>query len=149
VPTVYLDMNVYKRPFDDQTQMRVRLETVAITMMFALVEEGHLSVRWSFVLDYENSRDPVLERREFVQHLARCCENSIEPDESIRDLARSLSNTQDVLGRDALHLASAEVSGCDYFVTCDDRLIRLGLRLAEQGVMTVRVINPINLLQEV
>ena len=63
-------MNVYKRPFDDQRRMRVRLETVAITMIFALIESGHLSAWWSFVLDYENSRDPSAERREFVQYLA-------------------------------------------------------------------------------
>jgi hypothetical protein len=91
VPTLYLDMNIYKRLFDDQRQMRIRLETVAITMLFALIDDGQLSARWSFVLDYENSRDPVPERREFVQFLSRCCETAIAPDESIRELARRLS----------------------------------------------------------
>jgi hypothetical protein len=52
-------MNIYKRPFDDQRQMRFRLETVAITMIFASIDDGQLSARWSFVLDYENSRDPI------------------------------------------------------------------------------------------
>ena len=70
--TLCLDMNIYERPFDDQRQMRIRLETVAITMIFALIDAGHFSARWSFVLDYENSRDPIPERREFVQYLARC-----------------------------------------------------------------------------
>jgi hypothetical protein len=42
MPSLYLDMNIYKRPFDDQSQMRIRLETVAITMVFALVESGRL-----------------------------------------------------------------------------------------------------------
>ena len=45
MPALYLDMNVYKRPFDDQRQMRIRLETVAITMIFALINDGHLSAR--------------------------------------------------------------------------------------------------------
>ena len=40
MPTLYLDMNIYKRPFDDQRQMRIRLEAVAITMIFALIEDG-------------------------------------------------------------------------------------------------------------
>lgn len=53
MPTLYLDTNIYKRPFDDQRQMRIRLETVAITMIFALIDYGQLSARWSFVLDYE------------------------------------------------------------------------------------------------
>jgi len=42
-------MNVYKRPFDDQRQMRIQLETVAITTIFALIENGDLSAQWSFI----------------------------------------------------------------------------------------------------
>ncbi len=149
MPTLYLDMNIYKRPFDDQRQMRIRLETVAITMIFALIDDGQLSACWSFVLDYENSRDPVPERREFVQYLSRCCETTIEPDESIRELARRLSETHQIRGRDALHLAIAETSGCDNLVTCDDRLVRQGQRLKEQGVIAVHVISPVDFMQEV
>ena len=149
MPTLYLDMNIYKRPFDDQRQMRIRLETVAITMIFALIEGGQLSARWSFVLDYENSCDPVLERREFSQYLSRCCQSTIEPDDVIRELARRLSDTHGIRGRDALHLAIAEMSSCDYLVTCDDRLVRQGQRLKEQKVMSVQVINPVDFVQEV
>lgn len=149
MPTLYLDMNIYKRPFDDQRQMRIRLETIAITMIFALIDNGHLSARWSFVLDYENSRDPAPERRGFVQYLSRCCETAITPDESIRELARRLSETYQIRGRDALHLAIAETSACDYLVTCDDRLVRQGERLQEQGVLTVLAINPVDFVQEV
>ena len=149
MPTLYLDMNVYKRPFDDQRQMRIRLETVAITMIFALIDDGQLSARWSFILAYENSRDPVPERREFVHYLSRCCETTIAPNESIRKLARQLSETHQVRGRDALHLASAEISGCDFLVTCDDRLVRQGERLREQRVLTVHLINPVDFVQEV
>ena len=149
MPILYLDMNIYKRPFDDQSQMRIRLETVAVTMIFSLVESRRLAARWSFVLDYENSRDPIPERRAFVARVAQSCESSIEPDESIRSLARQLADTHEIKGRDALHLACAESAGCDYLVTCDARLVRQGQRLREQGVLTVEVINPIDLLQEV
>jgi predicted nucleic acid-binding protein len=149
MPTLYLDMNIYKRPFDDQSQMRIRLETVAVTMIFSLVESGRLAALWSFVLDYENSHDPIPERRDFVARVAQCCESSIEPDESIRSLARHLADAYEIRSRDALHLACAESSGCDYLVTCDARLVRQGQRLREQGVLTLEVINPIDLLQEV
>ena len=141
-------MNIYNRAFDDQRQMRIRLETVAITMIFALIDDGQLSARWSFVLDYENSRDPVPERREFAQYLSRCCETTIEPGESIREFARRLSEIHQIRGRDALHVAIAEVSRCDYLITCDDRLVRQGQRLREQGLISVRVINPVDFVQE-
>jgi len=149
VTTLYLDMNIYNRPFDDQSQMRIRLETTAITMLFALIETGSFSAKWSFVLDYENSRNPFPERRAFVQHLAQICEDTVEPEEAIRELAQSLSQNHNLRGRDALHLACAEWSGCDYLVTCDDRLIQHGQRLQQAGAITLRVINPIDLLREV
>ena len=147
--TLYFDMNIYNRPFDDQSQMRIRLETVAITMIFALVERDLFSVKWSFVLDYENSRNPFLERRAFVGYLAQACDSTVEPDESIRELAQKLTENHKVRGRDSLHLACAELSGCDYFVTCDDRLMQQGQRLRKRGVLTLKVVNPIDLLQEV
>jgi len=45
VTTFYLDMNIYNRPFDDQSQMRIRLETMAITMIFTLIEKGSFSAK--------------------------------------------------------------------------------------------------------
>jgi predicted nucleic acid-binding protein len=129
--------------------MRIRLETVAITMVFTLIERGSFSAKWSFVLDYENSRNPFPERWAFVGYLARACDGIVEPDEAIRELARRLSEEHGVRGRDALHLACAELSRCEYLVTCDDRLIRQGQRLRENGTLTLQVISPIDLLQEV
>jgi len=142
-------MNIYKRPFDDQRQMRIQIETLAITMIFSFIESGTLSARWSFVLDYENSLDPVLDRRAFVQDVSLCCAEIVEPDESIRELALQLVDTQQVQARDALHLACAEQSGCDYLLTCDDRLVKHGHELRKSGVLTVQVLNPVDFVQEV
>jgi predicted nucleic acid-binding protein len=147
--TLYLDMNIYNRPFDDQSQMRIRLETVTITMIFALIETGHFSAKWSFVLEYENSRNPSPERKALARYLAQSCDSTIEPDEPIRELAKQLSEVHKIRGRDALHLACAELAACDYLVTCDDRLIRQGKRLGEKGILTVKTINPVDLVREV
>ena len=149
VTDLYLDMNIYNRPFDDQSQMRIHLETTAVIVMFALVEQGLFSVKWSFVLDYENSRNPFPERRAFVEHLAQACEMTIEPVPSILELARHLADGKNVGNRDALHLACAELAGCDYFVTCDDHLVQRGQRLIKDGVLTVQTINPVDMVREV
>jgi predicted nucleic acid-binding protein len=146
---LYLDMNIYNRPFDDQSQMRIRLETLAITIIFALIENDVLSARWSFVLEYENSRNLSPERNAFIRYLSQSCDGMVEPDESIRELAKQLSGTHGIRGRDALHLACAELSGCDYFVTCDERLIRRGQRLRKEGTLKVKVVNPVDLVREV
>jgi predicted nucleic acid-binding protein len=147
VTTLYLDMNIYNRPFDDQGQMRIRLETTAITMIWALIQSGTLTAQWSFVLDYENSRNPFVERSAFARYLAQACEGTIEPNDEIRELARGLERLE-IRGRDALHLACAEWSGCDYLVTCDDLLVRQGKRLIEAGELRLQVINPVDLLRE-
>lgn len=52
---LYFDMNIYKRSFDDQTQIRIKLETMAINIIFQLIEQNQYDVYWSFILDYENS----------------------------------------------------------------------------------------------
>ena len=146
--TLYLDMNIYNRPFDDQSQMRIRLETMAITMIFSLIERGLFSARWSFLLYYENSRNPFPERQAFVQHLAQVCAGTIEADEAIRRLAQTFNQQHQIRGRDALHLACAEWAGCDYLITCDDRLVKQGERLRQAEIITVEVINPIDLLRK-
>jgi predicted nucleic acid-binding protein len=48
---------------------------------------------------------------------------------------------------DALHLACAEQSGVDVFLTTDDRIIRVAMRHAEK--LRIRVANPLDWLLEV
>lgn len=59
---IYFDMNIYNRVFDDQTQMRIRFESMAIDILFELIEKKKYELVWSFVLEYENSRNPFIER---------------------------------------------------------------------------------------
>ena len=49
---IYFDMNVYNRIFDDHTQMRVRFESMAIDILFELVEKGRYDLLWSFTVSY-------------------------------------------------------------------------------------------------
>ena len=47
---------------------------------------------------------------------------------------------------DALHLAAAEQSRVEVFLTCDDRLLRRAASL--RGLLKVRVVNPLTWWQE-
>src|SRR5580704_14161553 len=58
---VYLDMCCLKRPFDDQSQMRIRLETEALLGLLAMEPDTLQFVR-SAALHIENSLNPVPER---------------------------------------------------------------------------------------
>jgi hypothetical protein len=66
-------MNIYNRCFDDQSQLRIRLETAAIEGIFELAESGGLELVWSFMLDYENSLNPQEERKEWAELLSGLC----------------------------------------------------------------------------
>lgn len=140
-------MNVYNRCFDDQSQVRIRLETAAVESIFALAEGGKLTLVWSFVLEYENSLNPYENRREGVELLSRLCTDTIVPSSQIAKLARRIIKGGKVKPRDALHIACAETGGCDYFVTCDDALIRALERNRSIFKLKVKAINPIEFIR--
>lgn len=45
---------------------------------------------------------------------------------------------------DALHLAAAEYAGVDYFVTCDDKLLKWARRVG----LSIEVVSPQTVLEE-
>jgi predicted nucleic acid-binding protein len=47
---------------------------------------------------------------------------------------------------DALHLALTESGNADYYCTCDDRLLRNAKKVKD---LSVKVINPVDLVQEI
>ena len=144
---LYLDLNIYNRPFDDQRQARIRLETSAILILFGLLESGQYEAHWSFVLDYENSRNPVVDRAATIGRLALVCKHTTVPSDDIRALAHKLADLSSITALDALHLACAETGHCNYFVTCDDRLTRQAQQLVQNGQVQVKAINPVDLLR--
>jgi hypothetical protein len=55
---LYLDMNIYNRIFDDQNQIKIKFETMAIGIILELVEKGIHKLAWSFMLMDENCGNP-------------------------------------------------------------------------------------------
>jgi predicted nucleic acid-binding protein len=120
---VYLDVCALCRPFDDQAQMRVRLETEAVQLILSYVRTGNLILITSTVHTVELSAigDPV-ERAHLLSTLAEIGVQAEVQLHEVRRRAEELSETG--LGpADAAHLAFAEATGAS-FVTCDDRLVR-------------------------
>ncbi len=60
---VYLDNCCFNRPFDDQTSLRIRIETAAKLYIQDMVRTDALELAWSYVLDYENDANPFRETR--------------------------------------------------------------------------------------
>jgi hypothetical protein len=60
--TVYLDACCLNRPFDDQTQDRIRLESEAVLLIIGHVHRGDWRWTGSEVLSFEVKRNPDAER---------------------------------------------------------------------------------------
>jgi len=145
---IYCDMNIYNRCFDDQGQLRIRLETSAIESLFSLIEIGRFICIWSFILDYENSLNPFQERKQTIEVMSFMCKKSVIPSDKISELSKAIIKKTNISPRDALHLASAEVSGCKYFITCDDKLIKkIKLKSGVTG-LKVKPVNPVDLIRK-
>ena len=122
---IYLDMNIYYRPFDDQTQPKIELEAKAIEIIFRLIERWQYKILWSYMLEFENSSKPLKESSEDIKIVAEIiCSNIIIWNESIDKLAVELVAKTNAKSKDALHLVSAIYGKCEYFITCDNRFIR-------------------------
>ena len=60
---IYLDNCCYNRPFDDQTQIKIHLETVAKLHIQNQIKRGFYNLVWSYILDYENKNNPYDDKK--------------------------------------------------------------------------------------
>jgi predicted nucleic acid-binding protein len=145
---LYLDACCLNRPFDNQSQLRVHLESEAVLAIIERVEEGHWALVTSAALEFELARNPDPQRRARTQRLLSIAGEhmAIGPSESAR--AESLRAACALHALDALHLACAESLHADIFLTTDDALLRAARRLPA-GALTVVVANPLAWLTDV
>lgn len=139
---IYLDTSVYNRPFDDQTQPRIWLETLALAIILQYVEAGETTLVNSSVLEFENSRNPFSLRRDWMTKCLKLATKYRIVDESIRQRAENLEN-HGLKALDALHVACAESTGADFFLTCDKRLLN------KQKNIKVKSMNPLDFVQKI
>ena len=120
---IYLDTSVYNRPFDDQRQDRIKLETEAFLLILEKVLSGGILLFGSSTLIYENSKNPFTERKERVSSYISIASKIIKLNEAIRQKALIFEEAG-IDPIDSLHLGHTEYSPADYFITCDDILIK-------------------------
>ena len=125
--------------------MRVALEAEAVLGILTRFEEGSLSLVASDVLALEVQRSSQPERRAFVEAVLEGATEHVSLDDGIRDRGKELGK-RGFRAFDALHLASAESSGANFFCTCDDRVLK---KAAKPKDLRVRVVSPLQLVEEV
>ncbi|MFO0792627.1 MAG: hypothetical protein U0586_01040 [Candidatus Brocadiaceae bacterium] len=116
---LYLDLCVYNRPFDYQGQNRVALETSIFTYIIEKIETGAYLLVTSEALIYENNNNPDSLRNMRIATYFELAREFIEIHNADIDRVKFLKRFgfSDI---DALHIALAERSHANYFITCDD-----------------------------
>lgn len=60
---IYLDNCCFNRPYDDQSQFKIRIESEAKLVIQEKIKNGKLKLIWSFMLDYENSQNTDVNKK--------------------------------------------------------------------------------------
>jgi predicted nucleic acid-binding protein len=142
---IYFDTCCLNRPFDDQSQERIRLESEAVLAILARIEKGEWDWVGSDVLMDEIEQMPDTQKLSRARLLTNFIRQNIEIGEKEEQRAKELQSEGFQLF-DALHLACAESAKADVFLSTDDRLLKLAKRISKQ--LHIRVENPLLWVEE-
>ena len=118
---VYLDNCCYNRPFDNQAQVKVFLETVAKLSIQQKMRTGEVEYVWSSVLDFEIRKNKFVDRASRILPWANCAAANVAVDYGIRCRAKEF-----------------ESAGCDWFFTTDNGILKKG-----KALTGMRIANPL------
>ena len=138
---VYLDNCCYNRPFDDQSQIRVFLETQAKIHIQNLILCDRLELAYSYMTIFENCNNPNKANRKIIEDFFVYATVFVDPnqEEIVENRAEKIKS-QGMKNKDAIHLACAIEAKCDYFLTTDDGILK---RYAEKDI---QVCTPVEFL---
>lgn len=140
---IYLDNSCFNRPFDDQKQLRIKLETEAKLDIQERIFQKEIELAWSYILDFENAANPFEQRRLAINGWKNHA--SVDTDEAKEIVKKAEKFYQmGIKSKDSLHLACAIAMRCEYFLTTDDELIKKA-----SGIKEIKVTDPISLIKEV
>lgn len=146
---IYLDVCCLNRPFDDQKQDRVRLETEAIIIILTKCTTENWQLVTSNAIETEIAQISNREKLKQIIEILSIAATRIVVNETIVNRTLSL-NQLGFSAYDAAHIASAEEANADILLTTDDRLLKRSLRYTD--LLKVQLANPLdwmtNLTQE-
>ena len=144
---VYLDRCIYNRPFDDYHKSeRVFIEAMVFYTLLHLVENGQIELVSSDALLYENDRTTDIERKTRVRSYLDRAIGFVELSDEIIERAKAIESLG-FKSIDALHISMAERGTSEYFVTCDDAIIKKAKAVHDR--LKVRVLGVLEFSLEV
>lgn len=122
---VYLDNCCFNRPYDDQSQIRISLETQAKLYVQKLIIDKKIDFAYSYISRYENSQNPYEIRRNAISDFFKKASVYISENnaDDIQAKAAEIMKTG-IKAKDAIHIACAIFGKSDVFLSTDDRLLK-------------------------
>lgn len=123
---VYLDSCCYNRPYDDQNYLPISLETQAKLLVQLLIKEKRLELASSFILDYENSCNPYMDRKIAIKNFLDDNVSDYLGSEKSEEVIEKAKIVMAAGGKmkDSCHIVCDEMMKCDYLLTTDKRMLK-------------------------
>lgn len=139
---VYLDNCCFNRPYDDQSQIRISLETQAKLYVQDLIKNKELELATSYMLRFENEQNPYEIRRQAITEYIRKNTSVYIDYDKLEEVLREAKLIMEtgIKKKDAVHVACAITAGCDCFLTTD-------IRLLKYKTDKIMVENPVDFIQ--
>ena len=137
---LYLDSCTFNRPFDDQNQLKIKLETEAKLFIQQGIFDNKYELIWSYILEYENSQNKFDDRRNAIYDWKKIAKIYCTENDKIIKYAENLK-IKNIRTKDALHIACSVYTNADYLITTDKQLFNLRLN-------DIRIINPLTFINE-
>jgi hypothetical protein len=135
---LYLDNCCFNRPFDDQSYIKIKLETEAKLYIQNQILLGKYALIWSYILEFENNQNPFEDRMFSIYDWKKISTYHCVETAEIIKFAESL-HEKGIKTKDALHISCAKFSNADYFLTTDKKLLNF-------HIPDVNIINPLQLI---
>ncbi len=142
---IYLDNCCYNRPFDDQTQERIHLESEAILTVLKMGQMKKVIIIGSEILELEINRMIDENKKRKVLDLYKVAGMQILYTDKIRKRSADIMSVSKIRTFDSLHIAAAEEANADILLTTDDKFEKM----AEKLDLKTRVVNPLRFVWEV
>jgi len=135
---IYLDNCCFNRPFDDQTQLKISLETQSKLFIQALVAKGEIKLVWSYILSLENTKNPYENKRLSISRFAEYAEIKVLESETLLKNAHKIASNG-IKDADSLHIACAIEASADFFITTDNRILKY-------KTDEIKIVNPVQFI---
>jgi RNase P subunit RPR2 len=138
---IYLDHCTYNRPFDDQSNIKIQLETMAKLYIQNQIKNGKYDLVWSYMSDFENSNNPNIENKNSIQLWENIAHYKCKSSDKILERGKEIERHK-IQTHDALHISCAIESKCEYFITTDGGL-------TNKSIDEIKIVDTINFIREV